>query len=266
MEMTRSLLGNSFGVVFFSSLVLALMWGMGALSSRALRLQEREASVHTVHTMFGNIVYLGFPLINALFPGGEGLYYAMLFHLISSLVMWTLGVYLLNEQNTDNFLQGLKNLLNPNTFAFIIGFLCLIMRIQWPDVIQKSLGGLGNTTIYLSMLYIGFMLADIRWQSAVTSLQVYILSLNKLLVIPFAALILAIGPMQWLSIHPGNLAFSVIILESAMPCMANIVVLAKIFGANDEMATQNVFVSTIISIATLPLVFLALKHYFPLIT
>jgi hypothetical protein len=70
--------------------------------------------------------------------------------------------------------------------------------------------------------------------------------------------------MEWLSIQPGNLAFSVIILESAMPCMANIVVLAKIFGANDEMATQNVFISTIISLLTLPVVYFAIKYFFPL--
>jgi len=262
MEMTRSLATNSLVVLFFSFLVLGIMWAIGTMSSRALGLPPNMSPVHIVHTMFGNIVYLGFPLINELFPGGEGLYYAMLFHLSSSLIMWTLGVYLLNTAN--GFFHGLKNLLNPNTFAFILGFFFLVLQIPLPEFLAVSLGGLGDTTIFLSMLYIGFMLADISWKSAITSLQGYVLSFNKLLTIPFAALLLALGPMEWLSMHPGNLAYSVIILESAMPCMANIVVLAKIFGANDDMATQNVFISTIISIFTLPLVYFALKHFFPI--
>ena len=99
---------------------------VGKVSSRIAKLPPKSGSVHIVHTMFGNIVYLGFPLINVLFPGGEGLFYAMLFHLASSLIMWTAGINIL-QNNSKSWLSGLKNLLNPNTFAFLIGFLLLFV-------------------------------------------------------------------------------------------------------------------------------------------
>jgi predicted permease len=45
---------------------------------------------------------------------------------------------------------------------------------------------------------------------------------------------------------------------ASMPAMANVVIMAKIFGADDNLAAANVFVSTIASIVTLPLILLLL--------
>ncbi len=264
MELTPSLATNSLAALVFSALMIGLMWGIGAVSSRLLKLPPATGSVHTVHTMFGNIIYLGFPLINALFPGGDGLYYAMLLHLVSSFIMWTLGVHLLQSENRTGFFAGLKHLANPNTFAFVLGFLMLAFSIKLPVILKASLGGLGDTTIYLSMLYIGAILAGIKWKEALTSFQAYILSFNKLVTVPLTGLFLVLVPLKLLSFSPGNLAYSVILLELAMPCMANIVVLAKIYGADDTMAAKNVFISTVLSIITLPFVYYLLTAYLPL--
>jgi predicted permease len=54
---------------------------------------------------------------------------------------------------------------------------------------------------------------------------------------------------------------SVIILEASMPCMASVVIMAKEFGADDHQAVGNVFVSTIISILTLPAVVMAINRF-----
>jgi len=48
---------------------------------------------------------------------------------------------------------------------------------------------------------------------------------------------------------------SVVILESAMPCMANIVIIAKMYKVDENLATANVFVSTVLSIFTLPFIY-----------
>ena len=260
MELTNSLLNNGFFALFIIFLLIMIMAVLGMISARYLHLPEPSASVHMTHTMFGNIVYLGFPLINSLFPGGDALFYAILFHLVSSFIMWTLGVYLLGRNNNKSVSKGILNLLNPNTFAFFLGFLLLIFKIQLPVYVEKPLSGLGNTTIYLSMFYIGAMLYSINWRKALVSKASYILSLNKLLLVPVIAMILFISLAHLFSIHPDEKVFFVIILESGMPAMANIVVLARIFGADDVMATQNVFISTLLSLITLPLLLYVL-HY-----
>jgi len=258
MDISLELVENSLMAILFSFLVLGMMTIIGIGSAKIAKLPQESSSVHIAHTMFGNIVYLGFPLINVLFPGGEGLFYAMLFHLASSLIMWTAGINILQNNHKD-WLGGLKNLLNPNTFAFLIGFLMLSFSLKLPGLLSKSLGGLGDTTIYLSMLYIGAMLASINWKKAIVSFQAYLLSFNKLILIPVLSLGLYLLMHRYLSFNLDYPAASVIILETSMPCMANIVVLAKIYGADDKQATENVFISTILSILTLPIIYFIIE-------
>lgn len=261
-DMGEGLLQNSIFVLVFSVIMMCVMWFGGYLSSKVLHLSKDAASVHVVHTMFGNIVYLGFPLINVLFPGGEGLYYAILFHLVSSLFMWTAGVLILKGGGGENgFWSNLKPLLNLNTLAFAFGFVFLMLQLKIPALLNQPLEGLGNTTIYLSMLYIGAILAGIKWKDAIRSGQAYVLGLNKLILIPLVGILMVIGLNRIFLFEPGVIAVSVIIIEVSMPCMANIVVLARIYGADDKMATQNVFITTILSIFTLPAIFYAL-HLF----
>ena len=46
-----------------------------------------------------------------------------------------------------------------------------------------------------------------------------------------------------------------------MPCMATVVIMAKEFGADDSLAVGNVFVSTIFSIVTLPVLVMAINRF-----
>jgi predicted permease len=51
-----------------------------------------------------------------------------------------------------------------------------------------------------------------------------------------------------------------VVLQTAMPAMATIAILAKKYGADDELATENIFVTTIISIITLPLIWFLINY------
>ena len=60
-------------------------------------------------------------------------------------------------------------------------------------------------------------------------------------------------------IQIGNVAKTVVVMQTAMPCMAMVVVLAKKFGSDDIHATENLFLSTILSLATLPLIYFIIQ-------
>jgi predicted permease len=55
------------------------------------------------------------------------------------------------------------------------------------------------------------------------------------------------------------MVISVLVLQAAMPCMVNVVILVNYLGEDDSLATANVFLSTILSILTLPLILLSLE-------
>ena len=254
-ELTPELLINGALVIILSLISFFFLFLLGAGSTRLQRLNSRQGTINILHTMFGNSVFLGFPLLNALFPGGEAIFYATLFFLVSNTVMWTFGVYIFCRENGNGAVTNLKQLLNPNTISFVIGIFIMLVHFEIPEVVMTPLYGMGQTTNYLSMLYIGAMLAQTNIRGTIARRSIYILSFNKLIAGPVLLALFFVLIMKVFHIEISPLAFSVVILQAGMPCMALVVVLAKKFGADDYLATENLFVSTLFSIITLPILY-----------
>ena len=258
LEATPRLIANSLTVLSISGFVIFFLLLIGWLATRIFRMKDAEAAVFKTHSMFGNTIFLGFPLITALY-GYEGLLYASMFQLVSSLLMWTVGVIILSHGNGISWKKSLIKVVNPNTIATLIGLAFFLLSVKLPDIILRPMTDLGAANTWLSMLYIGAMLVFSNVAGMLRRKGLYIISFNRLVLVP--ALLIAIfylaGNVAGLS--PDKLVTSVIILEASMPCMATVVIMAKEFGSDDALAVGNVFVSTIFSILTLPLVVMALS-------
>jgi predicted permease len=111
------------------------------------------------------------------------------------------------------------------------------------------------------MLYIGAMLAFSDVGGLLGKKSLYIISFNRLILVPAILISLFALFATIAGLSPERLVFSVIILEASMPCMASVVIMVKEFGADDRLAVGNVFVSTILSILTLPLVMIAINRF-----
>jgi predicted permease len=150
--------------------------------------------------------------------------------------------------------------LNPNTIATLTGLVLFIFSVKLPQVIQKPMTDLGSANTWLSMLYIGAMLAFSNVGDLLKKKSLYLISFNRLIFAP----VLLISAFYFFAmitgISPEKMVSSVIILEASMPCMATVVIMAKEFGSDDKLAVGNVFISTILSIFTLPVVVLALER------
>ena len=252
-DVTPKLLSNSLLVICLSILVLLFMLFAGWLATRLFRMKSSDAVIFKSHSLFGNIIFLGFPLITSLF-GEEGLLYAGMFQVVSNMFMWTIGVIILNQGKNNSLKKNLLHILNPNTIAVLIGFTMFLFSVKLPQFLLKPLGGLGDSNTYLSMVYIGAVLYFTSVKVLFNNKIVYLLSFNRLLLVPAIMLFLFIAVNYLLPVKIEPLVISVLILQAAMPAMVNIVIMAKIFGADDNLATANVFMTTLLSIITLPLI------------
>jgi hypothetical protein len=210
--------------------------------------------------MFGNIIFLGFPLITALY-GAEGLLYASMFQLVSNIIMWTVGVVVLTHGNGTSWKKSLSQVINPNTIATLAGLIFFMFSIKLPKLIVTPLAEVGAANTWLCMLYIGAMLflSDVR--GLLGKKSIYIISINRLIFVPALLVSFFVLFTAATGLAPDKIVSSVIILEASMPCMASLVIMAKELGADDHLAVGNVFVSTILSILTLPFVLLAINRF-----
>jgi predicted permease len=129
------------------------------------------------------------------------------------------------------------------------------MEIKLPQVFTQTFEGIGSSTLYLSMIYIGMLVADFRPEKKDFGLDVLMLNFNKLIFAP----LLVFGVLILLTRYAGiNLSFAAVgalVMQAAMPCMAIMVILARNYGSDENAAMVNVFSTTIAGLLTMPFIF-----------
>lgn len=261
MEAQSGLLKSGLLVFVLAFANLFFLHFIGLFSSKILGLTDASKTVHTLHTMFGNIVFLAFPLLDALFPNGVGVFYGAVYQLASNSVTFTYGVYKLSNGTQKS---GWRSLINFNTMALGLGALFLVTGLSLPSPIKVAFEGLGKCTSPLSMVYIGALLGGMNILKAIKQKSVYLLSFNKLLLAPILFAFAYFYGLNYIGIEMDRTAFFVLILQAAMPCQTIIVVLSQRFNSNHELAASNLFVTTILSVFTLPVVYVFLEWLFKL--
>ncbi len=255
LEFNISLFKNGVFVFVLTFVNLFVLFSIGSLSSHLQGLKQRQSTVHTLHTMLGNIVFLGFPLFDALFPGGIGVYYAAVYQLASNSVTFTYGIYRLSAGTQKS---GWKSLINVNTGALFLGIVILVAGIKLPKPMLDAFTGLGKCTSPLSMVYIGALLAGLNIRNAINKVSVYVVSFNKLIFAPILLGLMYAFLIKLIGFEVSREAFFVLVMQAGMPCQTIVVVMSRRYGGDYELAASNLFITTLFSVLTLPLLYIAL--------
>lgn len=241
---------NSLLVVGIAVVSIAVLYGIGILVSRMFHMDRPRAVVHQCLTAFGNVVFLGYPLIRAIY-GEEGMLYAALYGFANDLFVWTLAVYQLATiaGKGKSTRENLKNLINPATIAFVVSFIMMIFGLKFTGILGNVLDGIGSMTTYLSMLFIGGTLALVDFRKIYKRVSLFLLVVVKMLIIPvLLILILRLFPLD-------PMVKGIIILQVAMPSQTILTILTTEYKGDVIWAAEGVFITTVASLATLPAVY-----------
>ncbi|MDO4562806.1 MAG: AEC family transporter [Clostridia bacterium] len=232
-------------VIVMCICVVAAGFLLGSLTAKIFEMGPKKRNVHVCMSAFGNVIFLGYPLCQALY-GDEGLFFAVFYALANDCFVWTLGVRMFSGEKG---LSGLKKLVNPCTAAFAAALLMRAFSLRFPLVFAESFGAIGSATTPLSMLFIGSTLAIVRPSEALKNVPIYILTAVKMLIIPILLLLLL--PHGLISAA----ARGVLVLEAAMPGQVVLAILASEYKLDSAYAAQVIFITTLFSLFTLPLVY-----------
>ncbi|MGL5314737.1 MAG: AEC family transporter, partial [Peptostreptococcaceae bacterium] len=174
-------------------------------------------------------------------------FYTAIFNLPFNLLVMTIGVFILCREN-DTYSFSPKALINPVIISVIIGLLLFVLNIKLPEFINKPLELLGNVTTPISMLVIGSMLCSSSAIECFTNKKLYIVTFVRLILLPLVIYFILRGVVS------DKLLFSIPIVISAMPAASNTAILASEYKANEALASQAVFISTLFSIVTIPMI------------
>ena len=271
------------GIAFFMYICL---FGLSFLSGKLFHLQGDHQQLYSAMSAFGNIGFMGIPIVTSIFPE-RGMLYISVFTMIDQLMLWTVGVRLTSKAGdrvekvseiqsscgqvkadrknvavgrsaTDRTVDkrvsfDFKKLINPVTVAIVLSLIFILAGIQLPEILNTAFSKIGATATPLAMIYLGGVFACMDVRKYVCKLDYYGIVVIKMLIFPVIFYLI-----QGLLPISAEIRMTMT-LTSAMPVMSSVVMMANAYGTDGDYAMGGILVTTVCSIVTLPLVYWILQ-------
>jgi malate permease and related proteins len=233
-----------------AALCYTLLITAGFVMVSALKLKGKTANIFLSLSTFGNMGFMGIPLLLGVFRDPVTQVSISIFTVFDMALLWTFGVYLCSRHRENaNPVAALKNMVNPTTVALLIGFVVMAFQVPVPDVLMNTISGVGNTSKSLTLIYIGGVLAFISIGNIIRKPNIFLLTVVKMLALPIIAYFLLGFFLQGVS----RMILTVIV---GLPAMTTVAMIAANYESDVEYATEIIFVTTLASLVTIPLIFL----------
>jgi predicted permease len=242
-EFDPELMINSIYLLVSGILFYPLAYIVAKLVGKLLNVGEDKLGVYEFLMIFGNVGFMGYPVMRVLY-GEIGIFYAAMFNFSFNLYIWTLGVYLIKKGSGEGVSARL--LINPGTLAVSLGFALFGFSIQLPRVLQLVLESVGGTTTPLSMIVICMILGTSSGFKWIKNWRLILSSVIRLLIIP----LLVLG-IVWFVPMPSMLKGFILIL-TGMPSAALAAIFSHKYGADHELASRGILLTTFLSLWTIP--------------
>ena len=199
--------------------------------------------------VYSNVIFMGQPLVTAMF-GAEGLIFCVAVMFASNVYLFTACSVLFSYKcgTAKPPAKMVKDaFFNLICFSAIIGVVHFVNSIALPEPLYNALNYASITTVCLSMIVIGSLLAAAKVKQVLQDKSVYIFSFFTLIVMPVITKLL-------MGMFLDGIALGVIVILMATPAAAALPSFAGGYGNDEKRASEYVFVSTVLSVITLPLI------------
>lgn len=213
------------------------------------RFQPREKCIMQYGTLVSNSGFAGLPIVSSAF-GDDGLFLASLYIIPTRILMWSAGMSLFTTSGS-RWERTKKVITNPGIIAVGVGLVWMIFQIPLPGFLSTSIGKLGDCTSPLAMALVGAILADVPLRGVFEWKCFYLVLVRQILLPAICVLVLPA-----LSVDPLTVGVSVIL--TGMPIGSTTAILAQKYGADAGFASKCVFISTLTSLITVPILTLFL--------
>lgn len=214
-----------------------------------MKFEPRKRTIFEMGFIFGNCAFLGYPVLEVVFPG-EGIFYGAFYTIYFNIYIWTYGLSIINRYKEGEKVQKrsiAKILINPGTVTSAVGIIIFVGRITLPEVLSSAVEMVGDMTFPVSMLIIGSIIADMDLKKIFTNIRVYFFCLMRLIVLPLAATLLcfALGLDKTISV--------MCIIMCSVPVASLVGTFAELHDCDSPLAAETTAMSTLFSMITIPL-------------
>lgn len=239
--------GEVFSAFGLAALSFVVYTASAILFTLVARVPKKERGTYFFMNLFGNVGFMGFPVITAIF-GEEGMIYAVILNVVFNLLVYSVGIVLMGGDGAKQKFNP-RLLLNMPFISSILSVLLFFTKLQFPAPVMTSLGYLGNLTTPVAMLILGSTIAAMPIKELFDDWRVYLFTAFRLVLTPLAvtALFRSLG-------LAASLAGSVMIVLAAMPVATNATMISIEYGGDVRLASRGIFFSTVLAVVSIPLI------------
>ena len=208
--------------------------------------------------LIGNTSFLGIPIAIALLPT-ETINFTIGFDLGTTLFSWIFGPYLLQKTNTHysflNFRKLIFFIFNSPASRGIIGVL-IIYLLGLENIMEDFLWIPARFVIYLAIIVVGTRLGIITNSKKVIfefKDNIKYSLLLKLIILPIFVYMIS----QILNLE--GIETTALVLQAGTPSAISTILMAEAYKRQRELAAKTLFTTTIVSTATIPIIFLLIS-------
>lgn len=230
-----------------SAVTYAILSGVALFLPRYMTRKKEDEGVVGFALMFGNVGFMGYPVVASIF-GNQAVFYAAVLNVVNTFAVFTIGTILIVGDLCDGKRFQKKVLYSTPMLSAYLAMLIVALGIDnIPGLISQPLTMIGNITVPAALLIIGSSMSQLSLKTMLGNPTVYITTIFRLLLIPlgFYYLCGALGFSQYVV----NINTVVI----AMPVATYGTILCLKYGRDTTLITEVTLITTLLSMVTIPL-------------
>jgi len=236
-------------VMMFVMFAINLAIGFSASMLRGLK--DGDRAMHRILMCYMNNSFMGLPIVGAMY-GADAVFFASMLNIPFNLTLYTLGVSQL--QKTDGVSGfNLRSILTLPLISTVLAAIIFFSKPVIPFFIEDTISTISTATVPMSMLVVGSTLGNVSIGEAFRDINIYKMSFVRLIVCPL---------IVWLALRsfmPDRVMFGSIVILAAMPMAVVATPLGIENGRDGVESSKCIFVSTLLSVLTIPLMIYLLK-------
>jgi hypothetical protein len=197
--------------------------------------------------IFSNCSFMGYPIAGAVL-GSDSIFYMSIFNIPFNILAFSYGIFLLSHGGENAAKFNPKKLINPGIIASVLAVIIYAAHISFPDFLCSTFESVGGLTTPLSMLVLGISLAQLPVNELFNEIRLYPVALIRLVVLPVLTCFIV------KLFTADSMLIGTAVVTAAMPVASMTVMLSTLYGGNVKLASVGVFITTVLSVISVPLV------------
>ena len=235
-------------LLLISTLTYILLAAAGFWLPRLLTKRRDDEGAIGFALMFGNVGFMGYPVVASIF-GPEAVFYAAVLNVVNTFAVFTLGTILITGRNEVEGERFQKKVLysTPMLAAYLTMAIVALEIDNIPAVVSQPLSMLGAITVPAALLIIGSSMSHLSLRTMLGNRTVYATTLLRLVLLPVGVHYL----MRLVGFDPFVVNINTLVI--AMPVATYGTILCLKYKKDTTMITEVTFVTTLLAMISIPL-------------